>query len=126
MAAKPEAKAEVASNGEHESKGVTLLKLILESLPTVISVPKEGLIIDLEDLSEKAGMSGPEFLRFLQDNNGLLARTQQASKYHGPAVFRLDPDYKSVKDVADYIKSTTPKRINTSVRSRKAVYRGPK
>lgn len=124
MAAKAETiKDEVVLNGEHEAKSVTLLKLILSTLPSDETESIVGRSLDLADLSQQAGMSDPELGRFLRDNRGLLVRTRQASKFHGSAKFEFAQGYERVEDVSEYIKSSLPRRVIPIIRPLKSQYR---
>lgn len=126
MVAMAEEKTVIPFKEVHESKNVQLLKLIRGTLPSDNTASVVGYSFDLTDLSQKVGMSDPEFSHFLRANKGLLVRSKQASKNNGPAEFTFIDGFENVQDVNEFIASSLPKRVIPYVRPRGSVYRGPR
>lgn len=113
-----------ASKVENESKPIILLRLLLGSLPEDKTEMVSKRSIELISLSEAAGMSAAELNRFMQFYPNFVVSTKSASKHTGPPKFTFDWEFKSVEDVAEFIKSSLPRRVNSPVRPQKSRYRG--
>ena len=115
-----------ASKVENESKPIILLRLLLGSLLEDKTEMVSKRSIELISLSKAAGMSAAELNRFMQFYPNFIVSTKSASKHTGPPEFTFDWEFKSVGDVAEFIKSSIPRRVNRPERRKQIVYVGPR
>lgn len=115
-----------ASKERRESKSITLLRLILDSLPEDKNALLKEYKIELIEFSKKAGLKDTEIGPFLTSVTGLVIRTSHAGKIKGPAEFQFDSGYITVGQAIESIETYLPKRVNGIIRPKRSVYRGPR